>query len=139
MFELPEVIDRLTGDHALDGVRLTSGNFFTDRLPAAEVYVLMEIIHDWDDQQSIQILSNLRRSASDDATVLIIETVLDDQRTRDPATTLDIVMLALTGGRERSAAEYGSLLERAGWELVTVTPTGGGVQLVQARALRTAC
>lgn len=139
LFELPEVIDRLTGDHALDGVRLTSGNFFTDRLPAAEVYVLMEIIHDWDDQQSIQILSNLRRSASDDATVLIIETVLDDQRTRDPATTLDIVMLALTGGRERSAAEYGSLLERAGWELVTVTPTGGGVQLVQARALRTAC
>jgi C-methyltransferase len=134
LFELPEVIDRLRGDGAPSGVRLVAGDFFTDPLPTADVYVLMEIIHDWDDAQAIQILSNLRRSAPDDATVLIIETVLDDQRVRDPATTLDIVMLAVTGGRERTPAEYASLLERAGWELVAITPTGGGVQLVHARA-----
>jgi C-methyltransferase len=134
LFELPEVIDRLASDSGLDGVQLVSGDFFTDTLPTAEVYVVMEIIHDWDDPQAIQILANLRRSAPDDATLLVIETVLDEQRLRDPATTLDIVMLAVTGGRERSPAEYASLFERAGWELVTVTPTGGGVQLVQARA-----
>lgn len=136
LFELPEVIDRMTGDRAVDGVRLVAGDFFTDTLPTADVYVLMEIIHDWDDAEAVQILSNVRRSAADGATMLIIETVLDDRRAQDPATTLDIVMLAVTGGRERSRSEYAALLARAGWELVTVTPTGGGVQLVQARAHR---
>jgi C-methyltransferase len=132
LVELPEVIERVTGDGALGEIRPVAGDFFTDVLPSAEIYVLMEIIHDWDDRDAVRILSNLRRSAPDHATVLIIETVLDDRRVRDPATTLDIVMLAVTGGRERSAAEYSTLLDRAGWELVSVIPTGGGVQIVQA-------
>jgi hypothetical protein len=66
---------------------------------------------------------------------VIIETVLDDQRPRDPARTLDIVMLAVTGGRERTPAEYALLLERGGFQLTRVVPTGGGVQLVEARAV----
>lgn len=135
LVELPEVIDRITSDGAVDGVRLIPGDFFVDEMPAADVYVLMEIIHDWDDQDAVRILSNLRRSAPDHATVLIVETVLGGRRTRDPATTLDIVMLAVTGGRERSPDEYAGLLDRAGWELVRVIPTGGGVQVVEARAV----
>lgn len=135
LVELPEVIERLSGEGGFDGVRLVAGDFFIDTLPTADIYVLMEIIHDWDDRDAVRILSNLRRSAPDGATLLIIETVLDDRRLRDPATTLDIVMLALTGGRERSPAEYSTLLDRSGWELVRVVPTGGGVQLVQARAI----
>lgn len=135
LVELPEVIDRLAGAGSLDGVRLLTGDFFTDTLPTADVYVLMEIIHDWDDSDALRILSNLRRSAPDDATILIVETVLDHQRVHDPARTLDIVMLAVTGGRERSPAEYSSLLDRAGWELVDVIPTGGGVQVVEGRAV----
>jgi C-methyltransferase len=134
LVELPEVIERLAGEPAVEGLRLVAADFFTDALPAADVYVLMEIIHDWDDADAIRILSNIRRSAPDDATILIVETVLDDQRTRDPARTLDIVMLALTGGRERSPGEYSVLLDRAGWELARVIPTGGGVQVVEARA-----
>jgi hypothetical protein len=135
LVELPEVIDRVALDGGLDGVRLVVGDFFTHALPTADVYVLMDIIHDWDDANAVQILSNLRRSAPDDATILIVETVLDDQRLRDPARTLDIVMLAVTGGRERMPAELASLLDRAGWELVRVIPTGGGVQVVEARAI----
>ena len=79
-----------------------AADFFTDALPSADVYVLMEIIHDWEDADAIRILSNIRRSAPDGAMVLIIETVLDDRRDRDPAKTLDIVMMSLTGGRERT-------------------------------------
>jgi C-methyltransferase len=135
LVELPEVIERLAGDPAVDGVRLVAADFFTDTLPSADVFVLMEIIHDWDDSDAVRILSNIRRSAPDHATALIIETVLDDQHVRDPARTLDIVMLALTGGRERSPAEYSSLFARAGWELARVIPTGGGVQVVEARAV----
>jgi hypothetical protein len=135
LVELPEVIERLTGEPTGIGVRLLAADFFTDPLPAADVYVLMEIIHDWDDADAVRILANIRRAAPDHATVVIIETVLDDQRPRDPARTLDIVMLAVTGGRERSPAEYALLLERGGFQLTRVVPTGGGVQLVEARAV----
>lgn len=134
LVDLPEVIERLDAAGA-DGLRLLAADFFTDALPSAAVYVLMEIIHDWDDADAVRILSNVRRSTPDDATVLVVETVLDDQRLRDPAKTLDIVMLALTGGRERTAAEHSSLFERSGFELVRVIPTGGGVQIVEARAV----
>jgi C-methyltransferase len=133
LIELPEVIDRVAGDPGDEGMRLVAADFFSDVLPAANIYVLMEIIHDWDDGDAVRILSNIRRNAPDDATVLIVETVLDDERLRDPARTLDIVMLALTGGRERTPAQYASLLERAGFALVRVIPTGGGVQVVEAR------
>lgn len=136
LVELPEVIDRLSADAALESVRLVAADFFTDTLPAADVYVLMDIIHDWSNDDAVRILSNIRRSAPDTASLLIIETVLDDNRPRDPARTLDIVMLAVTGGRERTGAEYASLFERAGFEFVGVTPTGGGVQLIEARPAR---
>jgi len=135
LVELPEVIERLAGEPTVDGVRLLAADFFTDTLPVADAYVLMEIIHDWDDTDAVRILANIRRSAPAGATVVIIETVLDDQRVRDPARTLDIVMLGLTGGRERTPGEYSSLLERGGFELARVVPTGGGVQVVEARSV----
>lgn len=137
LVDLPQVIGRL-GESDGEGMRLVSADFFTDTLPSADVYVLMEIIHDWDDADAVRILSNVRRAASDDATLMIIETVLDQKRLRDPARTLDIVMLAVTGGRERSSAQYSSLLERAGFELTRVIPTGGGVQIVEARTVGSA-
>lgn len=134
LVELPEVIDRVAGEGMPEAIRLVAGDFFSDTLPTADGYVLMEIIHDWHDADAVRILANLRRSAPEHATLLIVETVLGDRRGRDPATTLDIVMLSLTGGRERTPGEYSSLLGRSGWEFVRVIPTGGGVQIVEARA-----
>lgn len=133
LVELPDVIERLVRDGAPPNIELRAADIFTDRLPRADTYILMEILHDWDDTDAVRILSNLRANAPDGARVLVIETVLDGQRRRDPAKTLDIVMLAVTGGRERTASEHGSLLQRAGWHLMRVVPTGGAVQIVVAR------
>jgi hypothetical protein len=135
LFELSEVIERLADDGDLDGVRLIDGDFFTDALPPADLYVLMEIIHDWDDADAERILANVRRNAPDNATILIIETVLGGRPTKDPGATLDIVMLTVTGGRERTPAEHGELLGRAGWALQRTIPTGGGVQMIEATAV----
>lgn len=132
LFELPEVIERVAGGDGLDRITLVAGDFFTDPLPAADVYLLMEIIHDWDDTDAERILSNIRRNAPDGATMLIVETVLGARPIKDPAATLDIVMLAVTGGRERTPAEHGELLGRSGWKLRRIIPTGGGVQIVEA-------
>jgi C-methyltransferase len=133
LVDLPPVVDRVRDEPALAGVRLTTADFFTDALPAADAYVLMEILHDWDDDDAVRILSNIRAGAPDHAVVLIIETVLDAGRRRDPAATLDVVMLALTGGRERTPAQFDALIRRAGFELEQVVPTPGGVQVVEAR------
>ena len=133
LVERPEVIERVEREGGGGAVRLVPADFFTDDLPAADRYVLMEIIHDWDDRDAVRILSNIRRSAPDHARLAIVETVLDGRQVRDPAVTLDVVMLALTGGRERTPAEFSALLERSGFELERVVPTGGGVQIVEAR------
>lgn len=136
LVDLPQVIDTLADDPIAASMQLVAADFFTDRLPAGDVYVLMEIIHDWDDAESAEILANIWRSSPDEAVVLIIETVLVDQLDR-AASTLDIIMLALTGGRERTPAEYSELLGRSGFELVEVLPTGGGVRIVEARKVTT--
>jgi hypothetical protein len=134
LVELPEVIARVEQQRpADDRVQLVAAEFFTDDLPAADVYVLMEILHDWDDADAVRILSNLRRGAPDDAVVLLVEVVLADRRGPDPATTLDIIMLTVTGGRQRTAAQYSRVFEAAGLELVRVIPTAGAVQIVEAR------
>jgi hypothetical protein len=94
----------------------------------------MEVLHDWADDECVAILSAIRRAARAGATVLVIENVLSPARP-DPRTgTLDVIMLAVTGGRERSPAELGALFERAGFALQRVVPTDGPIQVVEACA-----
>lgn len=132
LVELPEVIASVAADEAGGGtLRLVEADFFHDALPTADAYVLMEILHDWDDADAVRILSNIRRSSPASAVVLVVETVLDDRS--GPAAVLDVVMLCVTGGRERTPAQYASLFDAAGFELVGVVPTAGSVQVVQAR------
>lgn len=96
LFDLPEVTEALD----LDRDRLTArpGDFFVDPLPTAEAYILMEVIHDWPDAQAVAILKAVRRAASPGARVLIIENVLDGVHPDSRGHTLDVIMLAVTGG-----------------------------------------
>jgi hypothetical protein len=134
LVDLPQVIDPLAVEPIGESLHLVAADFFTDALPAADLYVLMEIIHDWNDTDSVRILSNIWRSSPDEAVVLIVEAVLVDDLER-PATTLDIIMLAATGGRERTPDEFSRLLDRSGFEFVQVLSTRGGVRIVEARKL----
>lgn len=131
LVDLPEVIARVAEERSTgERVQLVAADFFTDELPSADAYVLMEIIHDWDDADAIRILQNVRRNATDDAAVLIVEAVLADTPDPDQAKTLDVMMLCVTGGRERTPDEYATLFAAAGLELVRVirTPAGGVVE-----------
>ena len=131
LFDLPDVV----AGFDLDRQRLTpvAGDFFRDPLPAADAYLLMEVLHDWDDPSCVAILTALRRAAPPDATVLVIEGVLPEDRLDPRAQTLDIIMLTVTGGRERTPAGLGALFEQAGWQLGTVTDTAGPMRIVEAR------
>jgi C-methyltransferase len=132
LFDQPEVIDSLDFEHE----RLTpqAGDFFVDALPAADAYILMEVIHDWADAEAVAILGAVRRAAPPGATVLVIESVIAEEQADPRARTLDVIMLYVTGGRERTASDFRKLFERAGFRYGAVIQTAGPLRIVEATA-----
>ncbi len=94
---------------------LVGGDFFVDALPAADLYLLMDLLHDWDDADAARILGAVRRAAAPGARLLIIETLVPETPGPHFGKTLDIIMLAVTGGRERTEAQHAALLATAGF------------------------
>jgi hypothetical protein len=111
----------------------TIGGSFFDSVPAgADGYIMKYIIHDWDDDRCIRILSNCRDAMAQDAKVLIVEHVISPGNAPDWGKQLDMNMLALTGGRERTREEFRDLLARAGLALRRVLPTACPLGIVEA-------
>lgn len=133
LFDLPDVIHTLGA--AGERLSLHAGDFFADPLPAADAYLVMEILHDWDDPDCTRILSAIRRAAAPGAKLLVIEEVIT-ARGQDPGGhNLDVIMLAVTGGRERTAPELDDLFAQAGFSAGTVIETGGRVRIVETTAV----
>ncbi len=132
LFDLPGVIETL--EIGRDRLTPRAGDFFVDPVPPADAYILMEVIHDWPDAEAAAILTAVRRAASPGARVLIIENVLDDISPDPRGHTLDIIMLACTGGRERTGTQLDGLLKAAGFRDSTVINTGGPLRIVEAVA-----
>jgi C-methyltransferase len=133
LFELPEVIAALDVEHE----RLTTraGDFFVDPLPAADLYVLMEIIHDWADAECLAILSAVRRAAAPGATLLVVETVLHDSEPDPRGRMLDVIMLAVSGGRERTASQFSELFRSSGFGAGIVIETAGALRMIETTAV----
>jgi len=133
LFDLPGVIESLPATE--ERLHLHAGDFFVDPLPRADLYVLMEVIHDWADGDATAILRAIRSAAAPGAVVLIVEGVVPDDGSDIRACTLDVVMLAITGGRERTSRELGALLHAADFRLSTVVDTSGPLRIVEAIAI----
>jgi hypothetical protein len=131
LFDQPHVINQAT-QASSQRLELCGGNFFEDELPEAEAYVLMEVIHDWDDQHAEKILEAVRRAAPDGAKLLLVEAMMPEQPVPCWTTTLDVVMLNLLGGRQRSMREYATLLNRCGFGQAQEIPVGAGHSIVEA-------
>jgi hypothetical protein len=138
LYDLPEVISgaapllRETG--VAERVQLTEGSFF-DSVPAGgDAYVLKHIIHDWDDDPSIQILRNVRSAADSDATLLLIEGVIPEDDSESTAKLMDMEMLLVNNGRERTADEYRRLFDATGFRLTRVVDTAASFSIIEARA-----
>src|SRR5438132_237736 len=133
LFDLPNVIQDAAAA-ASDRLKLQAGDFFKDSLPAADAYMLMEVIHDWADEESLAIFEAIRRAAKAGATLLVIEQLIPDGNEPHWSKMLDIHMLTLVGGKQRTAKEYGELLRRTGFELLRVHSTRADVSVMEARA-----
>jgi len=111
------------GLESLDRMSVQVGSFFADPLPAADCYLLSNVIHDWSDSDAVAILTALRTAAAPTATLLLFEFVVPDDAGQFEASDVDIYMLALVGGRERTLDEYTQLLAASGWRLQRTVAT----------------
>lgn len=97
-----------------DRCQYVSGDMF-EAVPGADVYLMKLILHDWNDDECVQILQNQRKASTSDGRVFIAEHVIPDPSTPHFAKLFDIHMMCWGTGRERTQEEYATLLERAGW------------------------
>jgi hypothetical protein len=131
LFDLPPVIESAVAA-ASDRLRLQAGDFFKDPLPAADTYMIMDVIHDWDDDRAAALLSAVRNAALPQARVLVIETILADVPGPDWSKIMDVIMLLMVGGRQRTLSEHEQLLNKAGFRLERVIPTMSDVSVLEA-------
>ncbi|MGY1706485.1 methyltransferase [Geodermatophilus sp. SYSU D00697] len=111
-----------------------SGDFFEEVPGGADAYVLSRVLHDWDDDDARRILRTCRTAMRPDSVLLVVEAVLPERAADDPAAVrMDLHMLVLLHGRERTADEYAALLEAADLHLTREVPTGVGVHVLEAR------
>jgi orsellinic acid C2-O-methyltransferase len=124
---LAQAPNRLEAGRVGDRCQLVEGDFFASVPGDADAYILKSVIHDWDDERCVTILKNCHRSMAGGAKVLIVEPVLpptvEPSFTRLGVIMSDLNMLLNTGGRERTEAEFATLLRSAGLELTAVVPT----------------
>ncbi|HZU37688.1 MAG TPA: methyltransferase [Gemmataceae bacterium] len=138
LFDRAEVLQKasagLTG--VLDRVQLCSGDFFQSVPRGGDLYLLSWILHDWDDERATTLLKNCRNAMEagrPGTRLLIIEALAPDRVTRPSlAVELDLAMLVLTGGQERTAQEYQALLQAAGLRLLRVYAIGDGRSVIEA-------
>ncbi len=113
-------------------INIESGSFFESIPRGGEIYLLSHIIHDWSEAQCLTILGNCRRAMQPDTRLLILEMVLPPGNTPHLGKILDIIMLAVPGGQERTEPEYRALLDKAGFTLKRVLPTESAASIVEA-------
>ncbi len=139
VFDLPSVVERARSDeeNTAFGERLdfAPGNFFESLPAGADAYLLKQVLHDWDDEHATKILRNCCEAMGARSRLLIIELVIEDSTAGAIAALSDLEMLALTGGRERTAADYRTLLERAGLCFRAVKRTLSPFSIVEAYKL----
>ena len=108
-------------------------NFF-ERVPeGADVHLLKFILHDWNDEESVRILKNCRASIAKEGRVVLVEMVVPEQIQPDFVHVMDLNMLVMTGGMERTAKEYETLFAKSGFRLSRVVPTASPFSVIEAR------
>ena len=112
------------------------GDIFVSIPSGGDIYLLSRIIHDWDDERAREILRNCSAAMTQRSRLVIVDVVLPEVIEPSPSVQaqmlLDLNMLARTGGRERTDAEFQTLLASAGLHLDRIVPTGTPVSLVEA-------
>jgi len=136
LYDLPHVVadapPLLTTFGVADRVTIEGGSFFESVPAGHDAYLLSHIIHDWDDGENATILKNVHEAMKPDGKLLIVEMVLPEGDEPHMGKMLDMMMLLVPGGEERTPSEYAALLEPNGFRVTRVVPTASAVSVVEA-------
>jgi hypothetical protein len=136
LYDRPDVVGRARETVRAAGLegrcRLVGGNFFESVPEGGDAYLMRHIIHDWDDVRCQVILGHCRRAVGPGGRLLIVDTVIPPGNDPSFAKFLDVNMLVIPGGRERTEAQYRDLLGAAGFRLARVVPTRMEVDIIEA-------
>jgi len=136
LYDLPAVVDGAGPELTRAGVaarcEVLGGSFFDSVPEGGDAYVMKAILHDWDDDDAVKILNNIRSAIAPDGKLLLLESVLPERSSSDIGLLIDLEMLVAVGGKERTHAEWANLLGRAGFRLNRVVHTATPVSIVEA-------
>jgi hypothetical protein len=137
LFDRADVIEgaraAVSNSGMADRIELVSGDFFNDMPAGGDLYLLKSILHDWPDDKCEEIVRSVHRGAAEGSRLVVVEGLLPDTAQPSPVTLMDMNMLVMLGGRERTAGEYTALLKRCGYEVERVIPTGGMFGVIEAK------
>ena len=134
LFDQPHVVNGAAAKLAglADRCEIVGGNMFEEVPSGADAYLMKWIIHDWNDERSLVILKNIHRAMTENGKLLLVEMVVPPGNDMDFSKLLDVNMLVMTGGCERTEAEYTELLAQAGFKLTRIVPTAGPASVIEA-------
>ena len=120
------------GTVASERLTFQAGDFFTDELPRCDAYLLMDVLHDWGDEEAVTILQAIRRAAPSHAKLLICELLISADPGPDVAKMLDVHMMAMLGGRQRTRQHNEALLDAAGFAVNRQIDTASDMAILEA-------
>ncbi len=136
LYDLPSVVDgagqELTKAGVADRCEVIGGSFFDTVPEGGDAYLMKAIIHDWNDDDALKILGNIRSAIAPDGKLLLLESALPERASSDIGMLIDLEMLVAVGGKERTHSEWANLLGRAGFRLNRVVHTATPVSIIEA-------
>ncbi len=139
LFDAPSVAEgaqsRIEVEGVADRCEVVAGDFFQSVPGGGDAYILKWIIHDWDDERSITILRNCHRAMTENGKLLLVEAVVPRGSEPHFSKFIDLNMLVMTGGRERTENEYRMLLEASGFKLTRIIPTESPMSVIEGERL----
>jgi hypothetical protein len=135
LFDQPQVVatpEYLQRAGVLDRCEVAGGSFFESVPPGADLYILKRVMHDWPDDVCAGILRRCRDAVAKDGRILVVEAVVPPGNTPHRSKTVDLLMMALLDGRERTQEEFADLFSRSGLQLTRVVPTPSLLSIVEA-------
>jgi hypothetical protein len=142
LFDLGHVVVRAKANLQRYGVsdrcQVIEGNFFETVPSGADAYLLRHVLHDWTDEQCLQILGRCRKVIPKDGKLIVVECLIPTGNEPSGSKDFDMTMMVFPGGRERTELEFRTLLKQAGFDLTSVSPTSTPVSVIEGRAIPTA-
>lgn len=139
LYDLPGVTERakvnLEAAGLADRCKVIGGSFFESVPEGADAYLMRHIIHDWDDEKATTILRNVHDAMGKEGRLLVVEGVIPPGDEPCFGKLLDLTMLTIPGGKERTEEEYRTLYEAGGFHLTRIVPTKAEVSVIEGKKL----